>query len=40
MRKIFKIILLPFKLVLVLVLEWMLRRYDDYNQAFKNGWHY
>jgi len=27
-------------LVLVLVLEWMLRRHDDYNQAFKKGWHY
>ena len=36
MKKIFRIILLP----VGWVLEWLIRRFDDYNEAFKNGWHY
>jgi hypothetical protein len=36
MKKILRIILLP----IGWVLEWLIRRHDDYNEAFKNGWHY
>jgi len=40
MRKIFKITLLPFKWVIGLVYIALLKMFDDYNEAFKNGWIY
>ena len=35
MRKAIKIILLPFKWLAYQFLQWLLRRYDDYNENFK-----
>jgi hypothetical protein len=40
MKKVFKIIFLPFKWVVGLVCIALLRIFDNYNEAFKNGWHY
>jgi hypothetical protein len=40
MRKIFKIILLPFKLLVGLACILLIKMFDNYNEAFKNGWQY
>jgi hypothetical protein len=40
MKAILKFILLPFKLLVGLVCILLLKMFDDYNEAFKNGWIY
>lgn len=35
MKKAIRIITLPFRLLIVQFLEWLIRRHDDYNENFR-----